>query len=194
MRPPRHRIKPPEAPAEPVLELYSVPDVARLFSVPESRLRYWIQTGFVRPSVRQRGRFYYTFRDLVGIKAVVELLGAGVATERIRSALETLRRALPPRLEPSSRLRVTCDGESLEVIDDELPRAAGRQLVMAFPVSSLGGQIAEKLADRAAAAAPPDAIEDPMVTEPHRLPSAYQCFLEGCRAEDAGDLGHAEVY
>jgi tetratricopeptide (TPR) repeat protein len=192
VRPPRYRIKPPEAPAEPVLELYSVPDVARLFSVPESRLRYWIQTGFVRPSVRQRGRFYYTFRDLVGIKAVVELLGAGVATERIRSALESLRRALPPRLEPSSRLRVTCDGESLEVIDDEAPRATTRQLVMAFPVSSLGGQIAEKLADRAAA--PPVVMEDPQVTEPHRIPSAYQCFLDGCRAEDAGDLGHAEVY
>jgi tetratricopeptide (TPR) repeat protein len=175
-----------------VLELYSVPDAARLFGVTESRLRYWIQTGFVRPSVRQRGRFYYTFRDLVGIKAVVELLGAGVATDRVRAALETLRQSLPPRLEPSSRLRVTSDGESLEVIDDEATRTTTRQLVMAFPVSALGGQIAERLSDRGGAA--PAEVTDPQLTEPHRMPSAYQCFLDGCRAEDAGDLGHAEVY
>ena len=50
-------------------ELYSVRDVAKLFALQESRLRYWMQTGFVGPTVRKGGRFYYTFRDLCAVKA-----------------------------------------------------------------------------------------------------------------------------
>ena len=49
-----------------MIELYSIRDVARILAVQESRLRYWMQTGFVGPTVRKGGRFYYTFTDLVG--------------------------------------------------------------------------------------------------------------------------------
>ena len=45
-----------------------VPEVARLFQIPESRLRYWSQTGFIRPSVRRGGRVYYTFQDLIAVR------------------------------------------------------------------------------------------------------------------------------
>lgn len=175
-----------------VLELYSVRDAARMFGLAESRLRYWIQTGFVRPSVRQGGRFYYTFSDLVSIKAAVELLGAGVPQPRVRAALERLKSELPERVSPSSRLRVCSDGETLAVIDDDGPgEGMNRQLVMAFAVSSIGSPV------RPGTTVPvDDAVPEPAAwgaTEPQRLPSAYQCFLEGCRAEDAGDLGLAEL-
>ena len=174
-----------------VLELYSIRDASRLFGLAESRLRYWIQTGFVRPSVRQGGRFYYTFADLVALKAAVELLGAGVPQPRVRTVLERLKSALPERLSPTSRLRVCSDGESLAVVDDDRP-VEGRQLVMAFAVSSIGSPTR-----RATTAVPvDDAAPEPAVwaaTEPQRLPSAYQCFLDGCRAEDAGDHALAEL-
>ena len=174
-----------------VLELYSVRDAARLFGLAESRLRYWIQTGFVRPSVRQGGRFYYTFADLVAIKAAVELLGAGVPQPRVRGVLDRLKSQLPERVSPTSRLRVCSDGESLAVVDDDRP-VEGRQLVMAFALSSIGSPTR-----RATTAVPvDDAAPEPAAwstTEPQRLPSAYQCFLEGCRAEDAGDHALAEL-
>jgi len=32
-------------------------EAADLVGLPESRLRYWAQTGFLGPSVRQKGRF-----------------------------------------------------------------------------------------------------------------------------------------
>ena len=196
-----------------VLELYSVPDAARLFGLTDSRLRYWIQTGFVRPSVRQGGRFYYTFADLVGIKAAVELLGAGVPQPAVRRALDTLRRALPARLDPRARLRVCCDGETLEVVEDDAPatRADSAQLVMAFAVSALGGQIAERLAAPREPAGPAviaagsgttPAVREPGApapgegswgeTEPVEVRSAFRLFQDGCRAEDEGDLAFAE--
>ena len=174
-----------------VLELYSIRDAARLFGLAESRLRYWIQTGFVRPSVRQGGRFYYTFADLVALKAAVELLGAGVPQPRVRDALERLKSQLPERVSSTSRLRVCSDGETLAVVDDDRP-VDGRQLVMAFAVSSIGSPTR-----RPTTAVPvDDAAPEPAVwaaTEPQRLPSAYQCFLDGCRAEDAGDHSLAEL-
>lgn len=201
------------ATADQVLELYSVRDAARLFGLAESRLRYWIQAGFLRPSVRQGGRFYYTFGDLVGIKAAVELLGAGIPMVRVRRALDSLRGALPQRVAPSSRLRVTSDGETLVVVDDGAAwEPHSGQLVMSFAVSSLGGHVARlgSVRDeshgqpsgesgaapvaRAADGSAPHPI-DPGgwdATEPHRAPSAYQHFLAGCRAEDGGDLVLAE--
>jgi len=174
-----------------VLELYSIRDAARLFGLAESRLRYWIQTGFVRPSVRQGGRFYYTFADLVALKAAVELLGAGVAQARVRDALERLRSQLPDKLGPTSRLKICSDGETLAVVDDDRPLES-RQLVMAFAVSSIGSP------SRRPTTPPPvdeDAVAEPAIwgaTEPHRLPSGYHTFLDGCRAEDAGDVALAE--
>ena len=52
-----------------MMDLYSVKDVARIFAVQESRLRYWMQVGFVGPTVRKKGKFYYTFGDLVAVRA-----------------------------------------------------------------------------------------------------------------------------
>ncbi len=200
--------------ADQVLELYSVRDAARLFGLAESRLRYWIQAGFLRPSVRQGGRFYYTFGDLVGIKAAVELLGAGVPMVRVRRALDGLRGSLPQRVAPTSRLRVLSDGETLVVVEDGTAyEPHSGQLVMSFAVSSLGGHLARLGSVRDEAHAPVQAADadsgptaeapavDPApavepagwdATEPHRAPSAYQHFLAGCRAEDGGDLLLAE--
>ena len=41
-----------------MIELYSIKDVSKIFVVQESRLRYWMQVGFVGPTVRKSGRFY----------------------------------------------------------------------------------------------------------------------------------------
>jgi tetratricopeptide (TPR) repeat protein len=184
--------------SETVLELYSVRDAARLFGLAESRLRYWIQAGFLRPSVRQGGRFYYTFADLVGIKAAVELLGAGVPMVRVRRALDGLRGSLPAKVAPTSRLRVLSDGETLVVIEDGAAyEAHSGQLVMSFAIASLGGHLARLgsvQGEPAEANAPALPVEPAFwdSTEPHGAPSPYQHFLAGCRAEEAADVELAE--
>ena len=70
-------------------ELYSIPDVAKLFALQESRLRYWMQTGFVGPTVRKQNRFYYTFRDLCAVKAAKDLLAAGLSAQKVRMKSST---------------------------------------------------------------------------------------------------------
>jgi tetratricopeptide (TPR) repeat protein len=181
-----------------MIELYSIRDVARILAVQESRLRYWMQTGFVGPTVRKGGRFYYTFCDLVAVKAAKDLGEAGLPLQKIRKNVEALRKALPDDTHPASRLRVCSDGETIVALADDVAfQPVGGQVVMAFTVPSFGEHVASVLAmprvSPAASAddAAPRSVED-SPTEANGGSTAYRCFVEACAAEDRGDSSTAE--
>lgn len=167
---------------------FSVKDVARLFDVQEARLRYWAQTGFVGPSVRKQGRFFYTFEDLIGVKVAKELLDGGLSLQTVRKNLDALRAALPHVDRPLSRLRVVCDGDCVVVVGDEAPfEPKTGQLVMSFAVAALHERVSKVLAlPEPGAAAPAPAAPAPPA-------SAYAAFLEGVAAQDAGEAARAEA-
>jgi tetratricopeptide (TPR) repeat protein len=151
--------------------MLGVNEAADLVGVTASRLRYWAQTGLVGPSLREKGRFYYTFEDLVAVKVAKELADAGMPVQRVRKHLESLRRLLPGR--PLAALRIVSDGDELVVLDDvgAFEPATG-QLVMSFAVRSL---------------LPGEVV-------PLREPApetAYGCFLAAVASEDDGDDGRA---
>jgi Tfp pilus assembly protein PilF len=132
-------------------ELYSVRDVARIFAVQESRLRYWMQVGFVGPTVRKKGKFYYTFGDLVAVRAAKDLLAAGLPLQKVRKNLDSLRAALPGEPNPAAKLRICSDGDTIVALEDDVAfEPATRQVVMAFELPTLAGRIAEILADGSA--------------------------------------------
>ncbi len=185
-------------------ELYSIRDVARIFAIQDSRLRYWMQTGFVGPTVRKDKRFYYTFGDLIAVKAAKDLLAAGLSMQAVRKNLASLRAALPGDTRPESRLRICSDGETVVALADDVafePRTG--QVVMAFNLPGLAGQVAEVMAirERVAEGTPaagirtvdavPGAVEDDP-TEANAALTAYRCFIEACTAEDRGDIELAE--
>jgi tetratricopeptide (TPR) repeat protein len=181
-----------------VTELYSIPEVAKLFAVQESRLRYWMQTGFVGPTVRKNSRFYYTFRDLCAVKAAKDLLAAGLSAQKVRKNLEALRRSLPGDVHPALRMRVCSDGDNVVAIADDVAFVPSTgQVVMAFNLPALGGQIAElrKIEiERAEAGITPITPMEVVAetTEATLGPTAYCSFMEACAAEDRGDLEDAE--
>ncbi|MCA9679252.1 MAG: tetratricopeptide repeat protein [Kofleriaceae bacterium] len=187
-------------------ELYSIRDVARIFALQESRLRYWMQTGFVGPTVRKGGRFFYTFQDLISVKAAKDLLAAGLSMQKVRKNLAALREALPDDASPAARLRICSDGDTIVAIADDVAfEPPTRQVVMAFNLPGLAGQVAEVMAlpERGAAGTPaagvattgadavPTAVEDDP-TEANGGLTAYRCFVDACAAEDAGALDDAE--
>lgn len=180
-----------------MIELYSVRDVARILAVQESRLRYWMQTGFVGPTVRKGGRFYYTFCDLVAVKAAKDLLAAEIPLQRVRKALDGLKKALPHDAHPASRLRVCSDGTSIVALADDIAfEPVGGQVVMAFNLPTFGEHISEVLAmprvdPRVDPSAPQQEITD-APTEANGGTTAYRMFVEACAAEDRGDLETAE--
>jgi tetratricopeptide (TPR) repeat protein len=190
-----------------MIELYSVRDVARILAVQESRLRYWTQTGYVGPTVRKGGRFYYTFCDLLAVKAGKDLLAAGVPLQKARRNVEALKKVLPDDTHPTTKLRVCSDGDTIVAIADDVAfEPIGGQVVMAFTVPTFGEHVAEVLAmpsvrpSPATASsttsldevsdAPTEIKEDP--TEAHGGTNAYRYFVEACAAEDRGDSRTAE--
>jgi tetratricopeptide (TPR) repeat protein len=175
-----------------MIELYSIRDVSRILAVQEARLRYWMQTGFVGPTVRKGGRFYYTFTDLVAVKSAKELLAAEVSLQAARKAVESLRKALPNDTNPASRLRLCSDGHTIVALADDIAfQPVSGQVVMAFSLASFGEHVAEVLAMPRVDPSAPTPVED-SPTEANGGTTAYRHFVEACAAEDRGDLQTAE--
>lgn len=175
----------PAAGDPPAGALYSVRDVARLFEVQESRLRYWAQTGFIRPSQRVGERTFYDFRDLIAVKVARELLGAGLSLQRVRRALDALRVKLPGISAPLSRLRIRCEHDAVIVEEsDRAFEASTGQVLLGFSVQSLEEAAASVLTLPLAARAGDggDAVAAFDGGEPE---SAYEWFLRGVEREAA---------
>jgi tetratricopeptide (TPR) repeat protein len=174
-----------------MIELYSIRDVSRILAVQESRLRYWTQTGFVGPTVRKGGRFYYTFNDLIAVKSAKDLLATGMPLQRVRKNVEALKQALPGDTHPTTKLRVCCDGETIVALADDVAfQPIGGQVVMAFNVPSFGEHVMQTLAMPRVEAVPAPVDDNP--TEAHGGTTAYRNFVEACAAEDRGESDVAE--
>jgi tetratricopeptide (TPR) repeat protein len=148
--------------------LYTVSEVARLFGLKPSRLRYWYRSGLLGPSARVSGRNYYTFEDLVGIRAAKGLLERGVPLQQVRASVDSLRQALPDTTRPLSELRVMADGRTVLVQDDAgTYEPTTGQTVLDFSVYNLESEVVRLLHfgqdDRA---------------------RAYEYYLEGCRYDE----------
>ncbi|MGB8221293.1 MAG: tetratricopeptide repeat protein [Polyangiales bacterium] len=149
-------------------DLYTVAEVARLFGYKPSRLRYWHRTGLLGPSARVSGRNYYTFRDLVGVRAAKALLGQGVPLQQVRRSVESLREAFPTSTRPLSELRVLTDGRTVLAQDDAgtFEPTTG-QTVLDFRIDSLESDVIRVLHfdhdDRS---------------------RAYEHYLQGCRYDE----------
>jgi tetratricopeptide (TPR) repeat protein len=186
-QPPRRLVPPDPADAavrperqDPLGDTYSVRDAAKLFSLSPSRLRYWERSGFIARSVQAGAQRYYSFEDLIGIRAAKELLDEGVALQAVRRSVEALRASLPRVARPLSSLRIVAEGHSLLVRDDRgsyEPQTG--QLRFDFEVSALRDDVVRVLRRG---------------SKQNDFAAAYQHYLEGCRFDhDDGDAERAEA-
>lgn len=177
--------------------LFSVRDVARIFGLHESRIRYWAQTGFINPSGSQGGRRLYSFGDLCAVRAAKELLDRGIPLQRVRRNLQALREAWPGLPQPIAKLRVRSDGEHLVVAQEASAfEPVTGQLLLDFEIAELSSRVAEvlelhraeSLPDAAAPArrieiAPAAAVGAEDAPARDTPGSAYGWFLRGCELE-----------
>jgi tetratricopeptide (TPR) repeat protein len=165
--PPKER--PPQK--EPFGELFRRAEVARLFEIPEGRLRYWDRSGFIRPSGKVGRRRFYTFQDLIGVRAAKELLDRGAPLAGVRRSVENLRRTLPHVTRPLNELRVTAEGGAIVVRDQERTYDAQTgQLSIDFDVRTISDDVVR--------------ILRPENVDPDRRRRAYEAYLEGCRLDE----------
>ena len=82
------------------------PQVCKIVGISYRQLDYWARTDLIRPSVADaRGsgtQRLYSYRDLVELKVIKQLLDAGISLRTARTAIEYLRAHLGEELASAS--------------------------------------------------------------------------------------------
>ncbi len=168
---------PSEDPSDPLAGLYTLAQVARLFGYTPSRLRYWHRSGFLRASARHGGRNYYTFRDLLSVRAAKALLEQGVPLQQVRRTVDSLRQSFPTSDRPLADVNVKAEGRTVVVEDDVgTYEPTTGQSILNFRLETLQSDVVKMLDHK-----------------PDDRSRAYECYLEGCQLdEDPTTLDAAE--
>ncbi|MCC6647137.1 MAG: tetratricopeptide repeat protein [Polyangiaceae bacterium] len=139
----------PIAGVEPVTDLFTAAEVARLTGLSAARLRSLARAGVVAPSGERGGRPAYTFRDLIVVRTVKGLLDRRVAMRDVTSAVRALRESLPKVTRPLAELRVASDGQRVVVRADTGDfLATTGQLLLDFGVAELRDDVVRVLRPR----------------------------------------------
>jgi DNA-binding transcriptional MerR regulator len=184
---------------------YSFGAAGAILGISESRLRYWSQSGFLGPSLREGGKQCYSFQDLAAVKAAKELLDRGFSTADVRHALDRVRTTLPGIDRPLEHLRVAFNGRELVLVEDGAAFALSGQRVFDFGLGELRARATgwgrTTPLPRAAASADDAELPSPLPRRPgktdktdqtdNRPKNAYDWFQEGRRQEAEGRVDDA---
>jgi tetratricopeptide (TPR) repeat protein len=108
-----------ETSREPISDLFTRSEIARLLRVTPTRLRTLDRAGVVSPSGRRRGRRAYTFADVIQLRTAQGLLDRNVRLRDVTRAVTALRKSLPTVMKPLAELRIVSDGRSVVVHTQE---------------------------------------------------------------------------
>jgi DNA-binding transcriptional MerR regulator len=107
--------------AEPVMgnEGYRGPQVCKIVGITYRQLDYWARTDLVRPSVMDANgsgtQRLYSYRDLVELKVIKQMLDAGLALQSARKAVESLRKFG----EDLASVRIVIDGAKVVLAETD---------------------------------------------------------------------------
>jgi DNA-binding transcriptional MerR regulator len=140
-------IPPPPAPGnEPVTDLFTARDAAKLLGLTAARLRTLDRSQIVSPTGNRNGKRCYTFQDLIALRATHGLLERRVKPRDVARAIAALRRTLPRVTRPLQELRIVSDGKSMVVRADGASfEPVSGQLVLDFQVNELRDDVVRML-------------------------------------------------
>ncbi len=131
---------------EPITDVFSPSEVAKLLGLTSSRLRSLDKAEIVTPSAMRNGRRAYTFQDLIALRATHGLLAHHVRVKDVAMAIGALRRALPRVTRPLQELRIVSDGRKVIVrAEDGTFEPISGQMVLDFRVDGLRSEVVRVL-------------------------------------------------
>ncbi|HEY3822780.1 MAG TPA: tetratricopeptide repeat protein [Polyangiaceae bacterium] len=172
-------IPPPPDGREPVTDLFSRREVAKLLGVTETRLRSLDRAKIVSPSGQKGKLRAYTFQDLIALRATRELLEHRVRLRDVARAIGALRQALPRVTRPLQELRIVGDGRRVLVRAEEgTYEPLTGQMVLDFQVQALRDDVVRVLRPE---------------TSPARARTAYDLYVQASALdEDPSTYDQAE--
>jgi len=134
--------------------------VCRLTGLSKRQVDYWDSTHFIKPSVKEASGYgstrLYSFCDLVQLKTAKTLKDKGVSLQKIRKAVNYLKKNFPDMNKPLAQMRFLTDGETIFVLTDKnkviLDTLSRGQMVFALAlgkiIEELKGQVGTFSKDR----------------------------------------------
>lgn len=95
---------------------YSTKFVRKLTGATENQLKYWVKIRIVTPE-RIGKTHYYSFRDIVKLRVLVQLRRNGLSLQKVRKGINNLSRILPDTEDPMTRLVIHTDGIDMIVVE-----------------------------------------------------------------------------
>ncbi len=121
---------------------YGTREVAQILGLTQTQVRSYVRSGFLEPERVGKGRFRFSFSDLVFLRTAKGLLAAGLPARRVRRSLSRLRAHLPSGRRLTG-LRIAAHGDEVVVADgDGLWQAESGQSLFDFGVAELARKVA----------------------------------------------------
>jgi len=133
---------------------YSVRQVSDMLDLSPRQIRALVADGAITPTIGARGKFLFSFQDLVVLRSVAELIRSGVALHKVRAAVTSLLDQLP---DEASLTAASLDASGASVVvnvDTTTWDPVTRQMVLDLDIGATTDRIAS-VAD----ASPPAAHE-----------------------------------
>lgn len=129
--------------------VFSPKDVAAIVGISYRQIQYWDSSGFIRPSIRRRGRYRgYTFQDLILLKIASDLRARGMSIQRLRKVIASVARLIERLDRGLDDLTLLLEGESILVFTGDVVMDRGsEQSFFEFRVPELRARIVEVLGD-----------------------------------------------
>jgi tetratricopeptide (TPR) repeat protein len=137
---------PPPDGREPLTDLFTRVEVAKLLGVSATQLRSLDRAKIVSPSGHRGRQRAYTFQDLIALRATRTLLEHRVRLRDVARAIGALREVLPRVTRPLQELRIVGDGRRVIVRAEEgsFEPLTG-QMVLDFQVQALRDDVVRVL-------------------------------------------------
>lgn len=94
------------------MEYFTVVQAARLLGISPRRLLRWEKIQFVPRSMHNENGSFYSFQDLISLKAASELISGGISLQQVTKSLEMIRKKFPD-LKSLSELRFFAQNKTL---------------------------------------------------------------------------------
>lgn len=159
---------------------FRAPEACHIVGITYRQLDYWTRTNLVRPSLEEaRGsgtRRLYSFRDLVLLKAVKDLIDAGMSLQKVREAIDYVRTAVSE--DPTETTLVARQGtivvvkpQDRDLLIDALRRG---QITLSLPLAPIYEELRQKVREIEAARR-----RHPSTSRDEREPDTVQLSLFG---------------
>ncbi len=131
---------------------YSSGLVLKVVGVSYYQLNYWAKIGFIKPSIKQGGRESrrrYSFADLVRLRTAKELLDNGISLQKIRKAMNYLKKCDPQIKEPLIQLKFLTNGKSIFTLTKDPKKVIDilnkNQLVWSIAIGKISQNTKERI-------------------------------------------------